>query len=177
MRHAQAGSASSPNATGHYVAPQDLAHHLASSQAVLRNPLVLPQSNLRFGLQVKYGNFFPYVSTAIIKMATAVFKPASYINFHPFKGYFNLSFHSEANAVAAAKLQLIYKKIPLPNVCTWLPDEATLVVQFARLPSFVSPKRLRHELMEVLVIYGADPMLQFVVPHGRIAWQALAPLQ
>ncbi|KAI0244878.1 hypothetical protein L0F63_000295 [Massospora cicadina] len=103
---------------------------------------------------------------AIIEMAMAVFKPTSFIGFCPFEGYFDLGFHSEADASAAAKLQLIYKKILLPTLCTWLPDEATLVVQFAGLPSFLSPKCLRHKLMEGLAIYGADPMLQFVVPHG-----------
>ncbi|KAI0217410.1 Translation initiation factor 3 subunit b [Massospora cicadina] len=50
-----------------------------------------------------------------------------------------------------------------PPVHTWLLDEATLVVQFARLPSFLSPERLHHELME-------DPVLQFMVPHGARKW-------
>ncbi|KAI0232873.1 hypothetical protein L0F63_004282 [Massospora cicadina] len=108
--------------------PQDLAHHLASSQAVLQSPLVLPRSNLHFSLHVKYGNLFQYASMAIIEMSMAVFKLTSYIDFYPFKVYFDLDFHSEADAVAAGKLQLIYKKIPLPTVCTWLPDKATLVV-------------------------------------------------
>ncbi|KAI0239972.1 hypothetical protein L0F63_001681, partial [Massospora cicadina] len=39
-----------PNATGRYIPPQDLAHHLTCKRAVLRSPLVLPLSNLHFSL-------------------------------------------------------------------------------------------------------------------------------
>ncbi|KAI0226589.1 hypothetical protein L0F63_000193 [Massospora cicadina] len=37
LKRAQAGSASPPNATGCQVSPQDLAHHLTSSQAVVQS--------------------------------------------------------------------------------------------------------------------------------------------
>ncbi|KAI0225754.1 hypothetical protein L0F63_006966, partial [Massospora cicadina] len=51
---AQAGSASPPNATKHYVPPQDLAHNLTSSQAVLWSPLVLLSKSKDCSLKAWY---------------------------------------------------------------------------------------------------------------------------
>ncbi|KAI0236764.1 hypothetical protein L0F63_001941, partial [Massospora cicadina] len=40
--------------------------------------------------------------------------------------------------------------------------EATRVVQFASMTIHISPKRLRHELMEDLAAYNADTMLNLI---------------
>ncbi|KAI0243666.1 hypothetical protein L0F63_002730, partial [Massospora cicadina] len=48
---------------------EDPANHLACTQALPRSPLVLPQSQLHFGLHVKYGKLFPYAEKAIIELA------------------------------------------------------------------------------------------------------------
>ncbi|KAI0219209.1 hypothetical protein L0F63_001756 [Massospora cicadina] len=115
--------------------PKDLAIHLAHAQALPHSPLILPSSQLHFGLWVKYGILFPYKKQAIINLAQVVVLPASFIDFHPFKGYFDLSFTCEADAATAATVLLVFKGTTISTTRTWLPTDTTMVVQFSGLPT------------------------------------------
>ncbi|KAI0223443.1 hypothetical protein L0F63_004406, partial [Massospora cicadina] len=72
------------------------------------HPLTLPCSAIRYCLRVDYGHLFLYADKAIIDLATAAFAPAGFIDFCPFKGYFDVGFQSEEDAEAAAQTPLIY---------------------------------------------------------------------
>ncbi|KAI0243648.1 hypothetical protein L0F63_003078 [Massospora cicadina] len=61
--------------------------------------------------------------------------PACFIDFRPYKGYFDLGFLCEADAATAAT--------------------------FSGLPTRLPPEVLHRELMEGLAAYGANPILQF----------------
>ncbi|KAI0243626.1 hypothetical protein L0F63_003374 [Massospora cicadina] len=75
--------------------PRDLALHLARVHHSRPHPLALHRSTICYCLIVDYGRLFPYANKAIIDLATAAFAPAGFIDFRPFKGYFDVGFHSE----------------------------------------------------------------------------------
>ncbi|KAI0244249.1 hypothetical protein L0F63_006196, partial [Massospora cicadina] len=147
-KRAQPGSPSHSKPLGRFIPPKDLDAHLAQTQVVPRCSLVLPRSNMRFGLMVEYGKLFPYDDQAFIKMAQAVMTPAWFIIFRPYKGYFDLGFPCEADSATAAMVPSIFNNIPFPTTQTWLPTDTTLVVQFAGLPTHLPPEVLHQELME-----------------------------
>ncbi|KAI0244361.1 hypothetical protein L0F63_003979 [Massospora cicadina] len=101
-KRAHSGSPSPNKFLGHFSLPKDLTIHLARTQAVPCSPLILPHSQLHFGLWVKYRRLFPYEEQAIIDLAQVVMQPASFIDFHPFKGYFDLVFTFKADAATWA---------------------------------------------------------------------------
>ncbi|KAI0244143.1 hypothetical protein L0F63_001191, partial [Massospora cicadina] len=90
----QMGSNSPPTASNRFVPPWDLALHLARVHPSRPHPLALPRS------RVDYGRLFPYADKEIIDLATVAFAP-DFIDFRPFKGYFDVGFQSEEDAEAA----------------------------------------------------------------------------
>ncbi|KAI0217158.1 hypothetical protein L0F63_003398 [Massospora cicadina] len=108
-------SASPPNSASHFVPPKDLALYLTRTQVVPRCPLVLPWSTMRFGLQVEYGKLLPYSDRPIIELAQDLLLPAGFINFRPFKGYFDLSFSCKADAAVTVTIPLVFQGVPLPT--------------------------------------------------------------
>ncbi|KAI0233642.1 hypothetical protein L0F63_002352 [Massospora cicadina] len=158
--------ASPPTASSHFVPPQDLALHLVCAHPSCPHPLTLPQSTICCCLRVDYGHLFPYADKAIIDLATAAFAPAGFIEFRPFKGYFDVGFQSEADAEVVAQTPLIYKNTPIPTTRTHLPSDTTLVVSFANLPSHLPPQVLYDQLVVGLMAYGTQPNLIFAIPSG-----------
>ncbi|KAI0234034.1 hypothetical protein L0F63_000899, partial [Massospora cicadina] len=144
---------------------QDLTIHLECAQTVHHSPLVLPHSQLHFDLWVKYGELFSYAEKSIIDMAQVVMLPASFIDFYPYKEYFDLSFTCETDAAIAATVLLVFQGALIPTTRTWIPTDATMVVQFEGLPTHLIPMVLHQELIEGLATYGSNPILQFVVPN------------
>ncbi|KAI0233925.1 hypothetical protein L0F63_001311, partial [Massospora cicadina] len=138
--------------------------HLARVHPSRPHPLALPRSAIRYCLRVDYGRLFPYSNKAIIDLATTAYAPAGFIDFRPFKGYFDVEFQSEEDAEAAAQTPLIYKKNPIPTTCTRLPSDTTLVVSFANLPSHLLPQVLYDQLVTGLMAYGTQPNLIFAIP-------------
>ncbi|KAI0221306.1 hypothetical protein L0F63_002886 [Massospora cicadina] len=108
-KRVQMGSNSPPTTSSHFVPPRDLALHLARVHPSHPHPLALPCSAIRYCLRVDYGRLFPYADKAIIDQDTAAFAPAGFIDFRPFKGYFDVGFQSEEDAEVAAQTPLIYK--------------------------------------------------------------------
>ncbi|KAI0242464.1 hypothetical protein L0F63_001556, partial [Massospora cicadina] len=157
-----------PTASSHFVPPQDLALHLARVHPSRPHPLALPHSTICYCLRVDYGCLFPYADKAIIDLATAAFAPAGFIDFRPFKGYFDVGFQSEEDAEAAAQTPLIYKKNPIPTTRTHLPSNTTLVVSFANLPSYLPPQVLYDQLVAGLMAHGTQPNLIFSIPSARL---------
>ncbi|KAI0225607.1 hypothetical protein L0F63_007425, partial [Massospora cicadina] len=141
-KRARTGSFSHSKPMGQFVLPKDLDTHLAPTQAVPCCPLVLPQSNMRYSLRFEYGKLFLYHDQAIIEIAQVVMTPTSFINFRPYKGYFDLSFTCKADAATAATVSLVFQGTPLPTTQTWIPADTTLVVQFAGLPTHIPLKDL-----------------------------------
>ncbi|KAI0229545.1 hypothetical protein L0F63_003803 [Massospora cicadina] len=165
-KHVRMGSNSPPTASNRFVPPRDLALHLVCVHPSCPHPLTLPHSAIRYCLRVDYGHLFPYTDKVIIDLATTAFAPAGFIDFHPFKGYFDVGFQSEEDAEAAAQTPLIYKKTPIPTTCTRLPSDTTLVVSFANLPSHLPPQVLYDQLVTGLMAYGTQPNLIFAIPSG-----------
>ncbi|KAI0228479.1 hypothetical protein L0F63_005951 [Massospora cicadina] len=144
----------------------DLALHLARIHHSRPHLLALPHSAIQFCLHVDYGHLFPYANKAIIDLAITAFTPAGFINFRPFKGYFDIGFQTEEDAAAAAITPLIYKNTLIPTTRTRLPLDTTLVVFFANLPSHLPPQVLYDQLVTGLMAYGTQPKLIFAVPSG-----------
>ncbi|KAI0242007.1 hypothetical protein L0F63_003806 [Massospora cicadina] len=144
----------------------DLAIHLACTQAVPRSPLILPRSQLHFGLWVEYLRLFPYEEQAIIDLAQAVMLLARFMDFRPFKGYFDLGFTCEANAATAATVPLVFNGTPIPTTRTWLPHWHHYGSPVCRVAHPPPPAVLHQELMEGFAAYGSNHILKFVVPNG-----------
>ncbi|KAI0244695.1 hypothetical protein L0F63_004429 [Massospora cicadina] len=165
-KRVQMGSNSPPTASNRFVSPRDLALHLARVHPSRPHPLALPRSAIRYCLRVDYGRLFPYANKAIIDLATTAFAPAGFIDFRPFKGYFDVGFQSEEDAEVAAQTPLIYKKTPIPTTRTRLPSDTMLVVSFANLPSHLPPQVLYDQLVAGLMAYGTQATLIFAIPSG-----------
>ncbi|KAI0225071.1 hypothetical protein L0F63_004799, partial [Massospora cicadina] len=84
----QPGSNSPPTTSNRFVPPQNLALNLARVHPSRPHPLALPRSAICYCLIVYYGRLFPYVNKTIIELAIVAFAPAGFIDFRPFKGYF-----------------------------------------------------------------------------------------
>lgn len=165
-KRARTGTNGKSHQNQRFTPPKDLAQHLARTQPIHHNPIALPRSNIVYCLRVDYGILFPYADKAILAIATEAFSPAGFIDFRPFKGYFDLGFTSEEAAEAASKVKLLYKGTPIPTTCTRLPSDKTLVINFSNLPSHLPPQTLFDELYSGLLAYGKDPVIKFLVPIG-----------
>ncbi|KAI0239721.1 hypothetical protein L0F63_002533, partial [Massospora cicadina] len=152
------GSNSPPTASSHFVSPRDLALHLARVHP--SRPILSPSLDLPFAIASEW------TMGAIIDLATVAFAPAGFIDFRPFKGYFDVGFQSEEDAEAAAQTPLVYKNTSIPTTCTCLPSDTTLVVSFANLLSHLPPQVLYDKLVAGLMAYGTQPNLIFAVPSG-----------
>ncbi|KAI0221568.1 hypothetical protein L0F63_001172 [Massospora cicadina] len=140
------GSNSPPTASNHFVPPRDLALHLACIHPSRPHPLALPHSTIHYCLR------------AIIDLATVAFAPAGFIDFRPFKRYFDIGFQSEEDAEAAAQTPLIYKKPHSHN-------------------SYSPPFRhhvFYDQLVAGLMAYGTHPNLIFAIPSAHLSCGGLS---
>ena len=151
-----------PNFKLKFIPPKDL----AKTMPIPRNPLLRPQSRIKHGVRVEYGNLFPYNVAKILRAAQHLTKNSGYVDVKPYNVYFEFGYFTEKDADIAANLEVIYKNTCIPVTRTREPSQTTLTIHISNLPTNLHPELLKKELLEGLASYGQNPVIVFDVPHS-----------
>lgn len=142
---------------------------------------VLPKSVMEHGLHVKFAEYNPLCLPAILKVVNDAFPKATCFEEKYLKGFFDLGFATQDEAVAAAGVSLTLDNCHIPTQLTRYHQDSLLFVSFEALPTNIPKDKVIKLISDGISEYGvvgevsitSNPLL----PHigGTTGFATLTP--